>query len=214
MEELHSTEVLDREILEDARKKAFKILKGADDAAGTAVAAWNKKAAREIANLRKSYEVRLKKAREEIMAVLPLDERRLRSQRAETLLQGSLKTFLDGLGRQGHLELLERELRSRLEACPEFVLPRTTVYCRGITAEEIKACLRGIFSGEKAAFVDDLRILDSDPAFNEEDAYPGVLLDSARVRIRASVKEAAKTILRENRAEMAAALLGEGALND
>jgi hypothetical protein len=42
MEELQSTEALDREILEDARKKAFKILKGADETLASSKTAWEK----------------------------------------------------------------------------------------------------------------------------------------------------------------------------
>jgi hypothetical protein len=40
VEELQSTEALDREILEDARKKAFKILKGADESAASSKKSW------------------------------------------------------------------------------------------------------------------------------------------------------------------------------
>jgi hypothetical protein len=43
MEELTSTEALDREILEDARKKAFKILKNADDSISSSKESWDKK---------------------------------------------------------------------------------------------------------------------------------------------------------------------------
>ena len=43
MEELRSTEVLDREILEDARKKAQKILKTAEDAHAAQAQDWDKK---------------------------------------------------------------------------------------------------------------------------------------------------------------------------
>ena len=55
MEELQSTEALDREILEDARKKAFKILKSADESAASAKAAWDRKLERTLKEVRENF---------------------------------------------------------------------------------------------------------------------------------------------------------------
>ena len=53
MEELQSTEILEREILEDARKKAMRILKTADDTIRAKTAEWEKKTADAVAELEK-----------------------------------------------------------------------------------------------------------------------------------------------------------------
>jgi hypothetical protein len=49
MEELQSTEALDREILEDARKKAFKILKTAGETEAASQTAWDRKLEKTLA---------------------------------------------------------------------------------------------------------------------------------------------------------------------
>ena len=77
MEELRSTEVLDKEILEDARKKAHKILQTADEALEAQNRDWEKKIQRSVKSIKRTYEARLKKTTEEIFARFPLDQRRL-----------------------------------------------------------------------------------------------------------------------------------------
>ena len=88
MEELRTTEVLGNEILEDARKKALKILKTADETLETQNRDWDKKIKRQLDSIRKTYEERTKKTNEEIQARLPLDRRRLRSETTESFLDG------------------------------------------------------------------------------------------------------------------------------
>ncbi|MDR3337641.1 MAG: ATPase, partial [Treponema sp.] len=86
MEELQSTEVLDREILEDARRKAQRILKTADEEAAASGKVWEKKTEKALAELKRRHEERLELGRVEIMARLPLDKRRLRLCRIDSLL--------------------------------------------------------------------------------------------------------------------------------
>jgi hypothetical protein len=216
MEELHSTEVLDREILEDARKRAFRILKSAEDAAGAVAAKWKKQTGRELEALKKNYAQRLGTAREEIMAVLPLDKKRRRSERGERLLHDQMAAFLGGLDRESLKRLLEGELSRRLEECAEFDFTGARVLCRGLDAGEAEALLEKVLGKGKRFSVNP-----GDPAFiregkfqGESGSLPGLLLDVPGLRISVSVDDAAEAILREKRAELASALLGEEALND
>ena len=80
MEELRSTEFLDREILEDARKKAFKILKPADDTIQSQAKVWEKKLKKAITAIQKNYDIRKQKENDEILAKGPLDRRRRSAQ--------------------------------------------------------------------------------------------------------------------------------------
>ena len=61
MEELKSTELLDREILEDARKKAHKILNTAGDSLGAQTRDWDEKIRSALASIGKSYAEKTKK---------------------------------------------------------------------------------------------------------------------------------------------------------
>jgi hypothetical protein len=120
MEELQSTEVLDREILEDARRKAFRILKAADDTVKTDTLAWEKKTSQAVGDLKRRFQERCEKVSEEIMARLPLDKSRSESEKIEALVEKALDFWYAAQSRQRILELLEAELRRRLEDCPEF----------------------------------------------------------------------------------------------
>jgi hypothetical protein len=120
MEELQSTEVLDREILEDARRKAFRVLKAADDTVKTDTLTWGKKTSQAVEDLKRRFEERCGKVSEEIMARLPLDKSRAESEKIENLLRTALDTWYAAQNRGKILGLLELELRRRLDDCPEF----------------------------------------------------------------------------------------------
>jgi hypothetical protein len=223
MEELHSTEALDREILEDARKKAFKILKTADETVQSKGRSWERKTQRAIEGIRKTYAARTERVREETLARLPLDKRRLRSETAETFLKDAMDAFLSGLGRDALLSILEQEFAERIEACRGVLAEpgisssqkdhkpalRYSSLSAGEGAEILKKALRlcGIANSgtlEKAELIKDDR----------DSQFPSLTLDAPNVRIKASVEAAAAELLKNKRAELAAALLGEGALND
>ncbi|GAB1481706.1 hypothetical protein MASR2M78_05210 [Treponema sp.] len=85
MEELRSTEALDREILEDARKKADRILKNSETAKKLVIETWHKKKKDDIAALEKKSNKRIAAQRSEILARLPLDKRRSRAERYDSL---------------------------------------------------------------------------------------------------------------------------------
>ncbi len=77
MEELKSTDVLDKEILEDARKKANRILRQADETIESKADAWAKQSQAALEEVHRKYEDRISKQRAEITARLPLDKRRI-----------------------------------------------------------------------------------------------------------------------------------------
>jgi hypothetical protein len=220
MEELHSTEVLDREILEDARKKAFKILKTADDTVRSKDRSWEKKTQRALEGIRKTYAARTERLKEETLARLPLDKRRLRSETAEASLREAMDAFLAGLGRDTLFSILEREFAGRLAACRElFTEPaispekafKPVLSYASLSGAEAEGILKNALgkietSGglEKAELVKD----------GGASKFPSLTLNTQAVRIKASVEGAAGELLKNKRAELAGSLLGEGALND
>ncbi|MDR2185097.1 MAG: ATPase [Treponema sp.] len=212
MEELQSTEVLDREILEDARKKAYRILKTADDTVSASAAAWDKKIKRAVDNIRRKYAARSEKTRKEIMARLPLDMRRARSEYTEGLLQSSMDAFLSALSRDKLLGLLEIELKKRIAeyldsgADHEDGAVPWEIRCRGLEEAELRPLLKrlGISSIKPV----------QDPLLSLPGKLPGLAIDTPQARISASVYAAAQTLLKDKRAELAEALLGREASND
>jgi hypothetical protein len=223
MEELHSTEALDREILEDARKKAFKILKTADDTVQSKGKSWERKTRRAMEGIRKTYAARTESVREETLARLPLDKRRLRSETAETFLKEAMDAFLSGLGRDALLSILEKEFAGRFEACrgvlaePEIspsgkAFKPVLFYSALSAAEGAEILKRALRPGrmENSGALENAELAKDGRASR----FPSLALHTPAVRIKASVDAAAAELLKNKRAELVAALLGEGALND
>ncbi|MDR2101130.1 MAG: ATPase [Treponema sp.] len=216
MEELQSTEVLDREILEDARKKAFRTLKTAEETLNTQGEVWKKKLDRSVAELRERYNGRIAAVREEILARLPLDKRRARSEKVESLLQSAMGEYLSSLERQRVLSLLEAELRGGFEEYARYrdpPDPAPQLRYRGLERHEAEVLLRRALppGTETAGVCWDIREADTAAGFWGK--FPALQVITRSVRITASIETAAETLLEDKRAELVRALLGEGALD-
>ncbi|MDR2159576.1 MAG: ATPase [Treponema sp.] len=201
MEELQSTEVLDREILEDARKKAFRILKSADDTVRANTASWDRKMEERLAELDRRYRERRERAAAGIMARLPLDKRRIKSGKMEALLGAAAAAWYGGLKRSQVLAILEDELAKRLEACPEFAGDGACrAVLRHVEREEAAALIGRVLPGLEYA-------VEAEREGN--DPYPGMTLVSSSIRIIASIGMVIDVLLHEKRAELLRALIGE-----
>ncbi|MDR0599298.1 MAG: ATPase [Treponema sp.] len=218
MEELQSTEGLDREILEDARKKAFKILKGADDSTAASKTAWERKLQDTLEKAREQYAQRAETSRREILARLPIDKRRIRSERIESLLNRAMTGFLASLDRPRLLRILEREL-ARTGAGIERNSPDggPPASAAGKAGGEIR--YRDLSAAELAALMEkNLPGLPlprrEDPLSMVDGAFPALVIDLPQLRITASVDRAAEALLLDKRAELVEALLGKAALLD
>jgi hypothetical protein len=235
MEELQSTEVLDREILEDARKKAFRILKAADDLVKANSDDWEKKTREAIAELEHHYADRRQEAVVEILARLPLDMRRIWSEKVEGFLNLAVEEWFESLSREQALTVLDRELNFRLAACPEFTAARTIrVWYSGLNQAEagslVKKHLPGaalVFEGSpedegagnpagdpaNSAGAAGIPAPEKPPAFLAgQENYPELILDMPAIRLTASIRKAVDFLLLKKRAELVEALLGPEAL--
>ena len=207
MEELRSTEILDREILEDARKKAFKILKTADDTVKAAAVKWEKKTKRAAADIEKKYAGRLEKTRIEVMARLPLAKRRARAEKIEAMLRDAAAKTFAGFSREKLLAIVEDELSLRLDFCreegelenalkadaaPEF-------FYLNMSEDEAQAIFRKLLRPGSIALK---------KAKASGSSFPLVGINSRTLRITASIEDAAETLLQDKRAQMLEALLG------
>jgi len=218
MEELLSTEVLDREILEDARKKAHKILKTADENQAAQVRDWEKKTRDAVNSIQKAYAERTERIEKEILARLPLDKRRLRSETSESFLKNAIDNFLRSLDREKLLAILEGELSQRIDSCAGVEGSREFYYS-GMNAEEAHGILERILaaSGRKDSpdgnweFKEEPQAGSSGP---HDHTFPSVVIHTQVLKVSASVEDAAEAMMKEKRAELASALLGEGVLND
>ncbi|MDR2739160.1 MAG: ATPase [Treponema sp.] len=206
MEELQSTDVLDKEILEDARKKARRILNTAEETITASAAAWEKRMEKDIRALKKSFAVRTEKIREEIMARLPLDKRRAYSEKAEALLLSAMRNYLGALSREKILALLEKEIKRYAAGLPESDPGPWEVGCRSLSQEELNNLLAKSLPGIDWAFKKTMEFHQLPGSF------PAIIINSPMVRLTASVDAFAAVLLEDSRAELAAALLGPSVL--
>ena len=202
MEELQSTEILDREILEDARKKAQRILKSADEAAHSEAFNWEKKTAAALDEMRKKYEQQGVLATQEIMTLLPIDQRRAKAKKIEELLNKAVENWFAGLSRKSVLALLQQELAQRIALCDGLA---GSGKAQGIHATihkldrtEAQAILRAVLPGRSCTIEETY----------SASPYPELVLETQDTRIYASIGKTVDFFLSERRAELVEALIG------
>jgi len=218
MEELRTTEVLEREILEDARKKAARLLKTADDSLTQQKRDWEKKLSVDLETIRKTYMNRMKKNIGDIFARQPLDKRRLRLKTHEAFLSGAIDDFLSGLDRGKLLSVLERELLERLEAVANNAAKTAVVRYSGLSLSEARSILKKSQASFDWQFQEDLAAnglsINDASVQGAHSRFPLIVIDTEVFRLTASIEAAAAALLKDNREELAAALLGQEALHD
>jgi len=211
MEELLTTDVLDREILEDARKKAFKILKSADDSIQALVRRWDKKSQKAVDDIRRNYEKRTQDESDEINARSPVDRRRLRLEISESFLKDAMEKFLLGMERKDILLILEKEMKECLASCPEteFSCDDFQVIYGSMNTDEANDVVRNAF-GNVMKNIPVYKMIEE----KLQTRFPSLIINTGKMRIAVSVDKTAERLLKTKRAELAAALLGPEALND
>jgi vacuolar-type H+-ATPase subunit E/Vma4 len=204
MEELNSTEILDREILEDARKKAMRILKTADDTVRAKTSEWEKKTQKTVAELERKYSGQREEAAKNIMARLPIDKLRSRAEKIESILQSAVGTWYEGLNRQRVLELLTGELAKRLSLCAEFAdTKKKRVLYSALDRKEAEDAVKNA-SGLTSKNWTDYSIEESFSGSR----YPSITLETEDIRIIASIQSTVDLLLQEKRIELVEALVG------
>jgi hypothetical protein len=180
-------------------------------------AVWEKKTEEEILEIRRNYANRLLKAREEIMARLPLDKRRAKSEQIEALLKAAMDGYLSKLDRDRLLAILEGELRRRLGACAEFTgegVPEGLELSFRLLSEEeglrlFKNALPPGGALKAGAGGDSVLVKEAEPSFALGGKFPALRVNTRGLRIAASVDAAAEALLDDFRTELVSALLGD-----
>ena len=198
MEELQSTDILDREILEDARKKAWRILKTADETVQAKASEWERKTAATVDELARNFAGQRKLAAGEIMARLPVDKRRVKVEKIENLLQSAVKDWYAALGRERILALLKSELAMRLASCDELAGCDVHAVIHNLERGEAEAILQAVLRG--AAFT-----IESAASAG---IFPEIILETKKIRVTASIQKTVEFFLQEKRAELVEVLLG------
>jgi len=197
MEELQSTEILDREILEDAKKKALRVRKDCENAIAAQNAEWERKTSSQIEEIDKKYTQLIKNEEERVMARLPVDKLRAKNEKIEELLQSAEDSWYKELSRARILELLGIEFAKKLDFCGEIAKStQKNAFYYGITGEEAMLLLKN---------ADITCNIEEIPPANR---YPALILDTEDVRITASIQKIIDFHLHVRRTELIEGLIG------
>ena len=199
MEELQSTELLDQEILEDARKKAHRILKTAEDTIKTKLADREKNLNETIKELERKYAQQSKLATDEIMAHLQIDKQRVKAKKIEEMLSVSVKSWYAGLSRDRVLALLKAELIRRVAAGDISGSSGIKAQIHQVQRKEAEVILQAVLPGKSCA-IEEITSLSP---------YPEIILETPGARIYASINKTVNALLGEKRAELVEAMLGK-----
>ncbi len=203
MEELRSTEILDREIQEDARRKADKILKANEVECGRIAADVALRVAEFRAQKEREYDERTGSCRRDSEAAIPLEKQRKLVEFIDTAVQENLDRWFDGIGEQRRLSLFAGLLERFKSVLGESKL---NIVCSGYSSEAIGDFARGIFGGDRIGTV---TVIPADSGEGEH-VSDGLTVETEdrRILCRATRDEIREELLSIRREELSAALFG------
>ncbi len=140
MEELRSSDALDREILEEARKKADKALRDADREIEAIERTKEEERAVLAKAMRDEREAEFARIQAELAARVPLEAIRARAAASAVAIEESARAFLEGLPDQSLLPVLMRRFEAAVE---EFAQGGATLRCEGFEKGAVEAALPG-----------------------------------------------------------------------
>jgi V/A-type H+/Na+-transporting ATPase subunit E len=198
MEELRSTEILDREIQDDARRKAEKILKANEAECERILSGVASRVDSARSEKEAEYAARLAAYVRDSEAAIPLEKQRKLVSFIDDSVKAALDGWFAGIGKERRLELYANLLR---KAKPLFTSSGVDVFFRGYGEGDVRALVDSIFGPALVKSVAE----SASASFGD-----GIVLESADglIRCRATMDEIRETLLAGKRQELAEALLG------
>jgi vacuolar-type H+-ATPase subunit E/Vma4 len=199
VEVLNTGEELGRQILEDARKKASRMLEAVDKECAAIREEGRRAAEAEIARLRADGDRQIEAMRAEMEAALPLDFLRTRLGFIQDTVTAAIRAFLDSLSHEDLAGILEGRIR---KAAGALAGRTVTVLHGGLGAGLARQTVERAAPGIAISAVSPL---------------PGgrgveIESDDGRVRFRCTTSELEAELLEDRREELAVAALGREAL--
>ena len=205
MQELRSTDILDKEIQADARKKAERMLAKTDSECEKLLASVEsdiEKAAREKQQF---FAHKLEAFEKDRMAVVPLEKERFKVSFIQNAVMQNINKYLEGLSEEKRLALVARDFDSGVKT--ELSL---NAYVYGFSLSAAKKFLTDKI-GSKLLSVKETKfgavILEDDIGLAKPE---GIILESEdkNFRCRLTLNEVIEKLLDTNRADLSATLFG------
>lgn len=203
MQELRSTEILDKEIQSDARKKAEKILKKADADSAELISSVDMVVEKAKKEKQDFYNKKLTVLKNDQEASIPLEKQRLEVSFIQNELIKNINAYISNLSEEQIFEMVSRNCSVKIDR-------KVNAFIYGFELESAKKMLAKFVGSnlnkcEKTEFG---KISLEDDCGLEKNM--GIILESEdkTFRLRLSLSEVISRLLNTNRAELTAALFG------
>lgn len=198
MEEIASTDALEKEILEDARKKGEKILRDGEAEAARIRSEFGERSASALAALAEDFRSRTERYEGENLARLPLERGRLKATYIDRLLVAAMDRYLAALPADKVAGLVGGLLSRAAGLVGES---RVTVGYKGLDEAAAKSLVSATLPRARAL------------SFAKDEALPAagllVVSEGGALSVRATMDLVGERLLDEHRGELARTLCGE-----
>ena len=203
MQELRSTDILDKEIQADARKKAGRMLEKADAECAELLASVDSDIEKAVNEKKAFFERRLEAFEKDRMAAVPLEKERFVVSFIQNSITENINKYLEGLSEEKRLELACRNFDFNTEL-------KLNAYVYGFSVDDAKKYLSKklgdkLLSCSETKF--SARVLEDDLGLAKPQ---GIILESSdgNFRCRLTLTEVIERLLDAHRAELSNSLFG------
>ncbi len=203
MQELRSTDILDKEIQADARKKAERMLAKADRDCEQLLASVNSDIEKATEEKQQFFAHKLEAFEKDRQAVVPLEKERFKVSFIQNAVIQNINKYLEGLSEEKRLELVARNFDFNTGLC-------FNAYVYGFSADSAKKFLSSKL-GDKLLSCSETKfgstVLEDEIGLSKPQ---GIILESEdkNFRCRLTLSEVIEKLLDSNRAELSATLFG------
>ena len=209
MQELRSTEILDKEILNDAGKKAESIKKKTEKEISQIIASVDGDVEKTQKDKQAYYAEKLSLFKKDKMAAEPLEKQRMKVSFIQSSIASKINAYFCSLPEKKQLELVLSQLPSDIITSGEKKL---TAYIYGFSFEAAKKVLAKEYKDSISSYKQVIfgQLVPEETYSLEEDNLRGIILESEdkNYRYRLTISEVLGNVLDKNRAELASALFG------
>lgn len=207
MQELRSTDILDKEIQADARKKAEKMLQKADRECEQLLASVEADIEKAARDKRDFFDKKLNAFETDRRAVVPLEKERFKVSFIQNTIIQNINKYLEGLSEEKRLELVTREFNFKAYADKAEKI-NASVY--GFSKDAAKKFLSKKLGSKLGSCTEtkfSAAVLEDDLGLSKPE---GIILESEdkNFRLRLTINEVIEKLLDKNRAELSATLFG------
>ena len=206
MQELRSTDILDKEIQADARKKAERMLAKADSDCAKLLASVETDIEKAAEEKQQFFAHKLEAFEKDRMAVVPLEKERFKVSFIQNSVVANINKYLEGLSEEKRLSLVARNFDFKTDVgLNAYVYGFSVSGAKKFLSEKLGNKLLSVSETKFSAF-----ILEDDIGLEKPQ---GIILESEdkKIRCRLTLTEVIEKLLDSNRTELSDTLFG-GAL--